>query len=118
MEPQYSKLQAVGKGSFGTVWLVQARNGERLILKEVSLRGLPAHERKATKHEVEILRRLQHPNIVAYRDSFVDQSADKLCILMEHCRGGDLAGLIKRRRSARQRFTEEEVSSLGGHHCA
>ena len=59
-----------------------------------------------------MLRRLRHNNIVAYRDSFVDYAGDKLCILQEFCRGGDLAGLISSRRRARSRFSEEEVLSI------
>ena len=113
MEPVYSKVRAVGKGAFGTVWLVRAeRSGERLILKEVPLKGLPPHERRATKNEVDVLRRLRHSNIVEYRDSYVDNASDKLCILMEFCSGGDLGGLISQRRRARKRFTGDEVMSI------
>ncbi|CAJ1373124.1 unnamed protein product [Effrenium voratum] len=36
-----------------------------------------------------LLRTMQHPNIVAYRDSFIDRSGH-LCILMEYCEHGDI----------------------------
>ena len=67
METRWLKVKAVGKGSFGTVWLVKSRSSdgqaEYQILKEVSLRGLPPSERKATMNEVSVLQRLHHPYI-------------------------------------------------------
>ena len=72
---KYSKISRVGKGSFGTVWLVKSRRNEseRHILKEVSLKGLPPSERKATMNEVAVLQKLHHPYIVAYRESFIER---------------------------------------------
>jgi len=40
------------------------------------------------------MQRLQHPNIVAYRDSFFANGRDNLCIVMTYCDGGDLAGRV------------------------
>ena len=56
---------------------------------------MPRKEREACKLEVDLLKRLTHPNIVGYRESFVHQNKESLCIVMEYCDGGDLCGLIK-----------------------
>lgn len=48
--------------------------------------------------KVELLRRLHHPNIVGYRDSFLTPRKEHLCIVMEYCDGGDLSTLIKNAR--------------------
>ena len=48
--------------------------------------------------EVNILRELNHPNIVKYYDRVIDKEKAKLYIVMEFCQGGDLAALIRRRK--------------------
>ena len=105
---QYTKVKRIGKGTFGTVWLVKPRSQPtNLILKEVSMRGLPASERKATMHEVKILQALHHPYIIGYKESFVDR--DALCIVMEWAAGGDLDSLISQRKRAMRPFSEPDV---------
>jgi len=44
-------------------------------------------------------RRLIHPNIVHYRESFLSKNKDSLCICMEYCDGGDLSTKIEKQRS-------------------
>jgi NIMA (never in mitosis gene a)-related kinase len=41
-----------------------------------------------------LMKRLQHPNIVAYKDSFFANGKDNLCIVMTYCDGGDLAARL------------------------
>eukprot|EP00966_Prymnesium_polylepis_P312489 7221069-Prymnesium_polylepis.1 len=64
----------------------------------------------AARNEVKVLQKLQHPSIVAYKDSFVD--SEKLCIVMEWASGGDLASEVAKRKRTSRRFTEREVVSL------
>ena len=42
--------------------------------------------------EVGLLKRLHHPNIVGYRESFLSKNKESLCIVMQFCDGGDLSG--------------------------
>ena len=46
--------------------------------------------------EVNILRDLQHPNIVRFYDRCIDKRNLKIYIVMEYCEGGDLQQIIKR----------------------
>ena len=57
--------------------------------------------------EVDLLRRLCHPNIVRYHDSFMAKKGQSLCISMEYCDGGDLADQIKKAR--RNLFSEDKI---------
>jgi hypothetical protein len=66
-------------------------------------------ERKAMKLEVELMKKLDHPNIVRYHDSFLTARKANLCIMMEYCDGGDLEGHIKRSRG---RITESKSLAL------
>eukprot|EP00320_Phaeocystis_rex_P021097 CAMPEP_0119076592 /NCGR_PEP_ID=MMETSP1178-20130426/88193_1 /TAXON_ID=33656 /ORGANISM="unid sp, Strain CCMP2000" /LENGTH=330 /DNA_ID=CAMNT_0007058887 /DNA_START=41 /DNA_END=1029 /DNA_ORIENTATION=+ len=107
----YEKLKMLGKGAFGSVFLVQSiQGGEPLVMKEVSLRGLSRKERQTTLNEVDILKKVVHPNVIAYRDSF--STIDVLCICMEHAPGGDLTALIGSKRQSRSRFTEAAVVKM------
>ena len=66
--------------------------------------------------EVNLLKNLNHPNIVAYKTSFI--SGGILIIIMEYCDGknfilsiivGDLSYHIKRKESKGERFSETEI---------
>lgn len=57
--------------------------------------------------EVNLLKNLSHPNIVAYKTSFISRGL--LVIIMEYCEVGDLSFHIKRRQANSQHFTETEI---------
>ena len=60
--------------------------------------------------EVQLLRELDHPHVVRFDDAFVRD--EDVCIVMQFCEGGDLAGLIQQQRSAGKRLPEAEVRGL------
>jgi serine/threonine protein kinase len=106
---RYSKDRKIGEGSFGAVWLVtDTRNGEKLVMKEIKLTGLPPSEKTATMNEVKLLQRLKHPGVIEFRDSFIVKG-EKLCILMEHAGGGDLCKKIQEVKRRGGKFSEAEV---------
>ena len=47
-------------------------------------------EKQQIVAEVNILRDLNHPNIVRFYDRLVDKRNQKIYIIMEYCEGGDL----------------------------
>jgi len=51
---------------------------------------------------------MQHPNIVAYRDSFID-STGTLCILMEYCEHGDIFTYLREVRFVQQSPDESRL---------
>ena len=59
--------------------------------------------------QVELLRRLNHPNIVGYHDSFLSKNKDSLCIVMQYCDGGDLCSQIKTASKSRKLFAESKI---------
>ena len=48
--------------------------------------------------EVNILRELNHANILRYYDRVIDRNSTKIFIVMEFCEGGDISALIKSSR--------------------
>ena len=58
-----------------------------VCVKIIKIKNIPKKEREATRVEVDLLKRLHHPNIVRYIDSFLSKNNESLCICMEYCDG-------------------------------
>ncbi|KAG5182831.1 kinase-like domain-containing protein [Tribonema minus] len=117
----YERIKLLGEGSFGKVYLMRHREERKLLcMKVIKIKNIPRKEREACRMEVELLKRLHHPNIVGYRESFLTPRKDCLCIAMEYCDGGDLCEQIKGAR--RRLFSESKIlhffvqMSLGLHY--
>lgn len=120
----YSKTKLIGSGSFGSCFLAtDKRTGETCVMKEVSLKGADSKELERACNEATVLRRLKHPNLIAYIDSQVDRAEAKLILLMEWAQGGDLGTAIseKKQRPLRiggPRFSEDECLKMAAQACS
>ena len=96
---RYSRVKVIGKGAFGAAILVHARGDRRsqYVIKHVDVTRLDAKQRDEAKKEIKLLASFKHPNIVRYRDSFVEAGA--LHIVMDYAEGGDLHRLLKEQGS-------------------
>jgi NIMA (never in mitosis gene a)-related kinase len=105
---EYATLKKLGKGSYGIVYLVRnKRSGSTCCLKKMSLKAMGEQERERALQEAQLLSRLNHPNIVAYVDSFVSRS--KLYLFMQYCEGGDLDGRLVKMKAAGEIVSEAQV---------
>ena len=92
----YESIKVLGEGSFGKVYLMRHKRSRKLVcVKVIKIKDVPKKERDACRTEIQLLQRLQHPNIVGYLDDFYTKNNEALCIVMTYCDGGDLAGKIK-----------------------
>ncbi|OCF37577.1 STE/STE11 protein kinase [Kwoniella heveanensis BCC8398] len=97
---KWIKGALIGAGSFGSVFLgMDAHSGLLMAVKQVELPTGSARneERKqsmvsALEREIELLKELQHDNIVQYLDSSAD--ANFLNIFLEYVPGGSVAALL------------------------
>ncbi|XP_072268431.1 serine/threonine-protein kinase Nek11 isoform X2 [Pyxicephalus adspersus] len=89
---RYLTLQRLGRGSFGTVYLVldkKAKEEEKLkVLKEIAVGELNPNETVEANLEAQLLSKLDHPAIVKFHSSFVENAS--FCIITEYCEGRDL----------------------------
>nr|KAF6310888.1 NIMA related kinase 11 [Myotis myotis] len=101
----------LGSGSFGTVYLVldkKAKRGEELkVLKEISVGGLNPNDTVQANLEAQLLSKLDHPAIVKFHASFVEQ--DNFCIITEYCEGRDLDCKIQEYKEAGKTFSDGQV---------
>uniref|UniRef100_A0A4X1V4R1 Serine/threonine-protein kinase Nek11 n=1 Tax=Sus scrofa TaxID=9823 RepID=A0A4X1V4R1_PIG len=108
---RYALLQKLGSGSFGTVYLVsdkKAKQGEELkVLKEISVGELNPNETVQANLEAQLLSKLDHPAIVKFHASFVEQ--DNFCIITEYCEGRDLDYKIQEYKEAGRTFPESQI---------
>ena len=108
IKDKYEVIKILGEGSFGKCYLMRDRVKRiQVCVKVIKIKNMPQKERVATQMEVDLLRRLCHPNIVRYHDSFMAKKGASLCISMEYCDGGDLADQIK--NAKRHLFSEDKI---------
>ncbi|XP_071846820.1 serine/threonine-protein kinase Nek1-like isoform X7 [Apostichopus japonicus] len=96
---RYIRKKKIGEGSFGTALLVQSKaDGKNYVIKEINISKMKRKEKEEAKKEVSVLRKMKHPNIVSYTESF--EELGNLYIVMDYCDGGDLYQRINARRGA------------------
>ncbi|XP_037639507.1 serine/threonine-protein kinase Nek11 isoform X5 [Sebastes umbrosus] len=108
---RYSILQSLGRGSFGSVYLVQdtkATDGEPLkVLKQIPLGDLRPDETVRATQEAQLLSQLHHPAILTFYHSFLER--DSFCIITEFCQDRDLDCKLEEVRRAGRSLPEIQV---------
>lgn len=89
-------LYQLGKGSFSNVYKVKRiKDGKIYALKRVKNSTLKKKDLDNCLNEIRILASIQHPNIISFKESFIDKRSKDLCLIMEYAGGGDLQAKIK-----------------------
>ena len=57
--------------------------------------ALSEREKQNALNEIRLLASIQHPNIVQYKESFIDENDRCLYLVMEYADGGDLSQKIE-----------------------
>lgn len=75
----FDVFEKLGEGAFSTVFKVVRKSDKQVYaLKKVRFGPLKAKERENALNEVRILASITHPNIVAYKEAFIDQASNTL----------------------------------------
>ena len=106
----YEYLSILGSGAFAKVRLFRNIHYKNLkyAIKTLKKEGISKPLYDCIKLEVNILRRLDHPNIVKYYESFEDDVY--LHIVMEYLEGDDLFTIISQRNH--NKFTEKDMIKI------
>lgn len=95
----YELKEIIGQGSFGIVYRAVTNTGEEIALKMVRINN--SVMKSMISREIAVLSQLNHPNILKYLDSKIENE-DKYWIATEYCEGGDLEQYIEKSSSIKK----------------
>ncbi|NP_001072436.1 serine/threonine-protein kinase Nek11 [Xenopus tropicalis] len=109
---RYLLQQRLGKGSFGTVYLVidkKAKDEQESlkVLKEIPVGELNPNETVQANVEAQLLSKLDHPAIVKFHASFLEN--ESFCIITEYCEGRDLDFKVRECKKNEEKIAENQV---------
>ena len=84
-------LEKLGDGAYSVVYKVRRKEDSNIYaLKKVRLQNLSDKEKENSLNEVRILASVKSTFVIAYKEAFIDEKDQSLCIVMEYADKGDL----------------------------
>lgn len=59
--------------------------------------------------EIRVLASINSPYIISYKDCFLDESSNTLCIIMECATGGDIMKKLENCKKSRMNILEKDI---------
>ena len=105
----YDVIKQLGKGGYGKVYEVRhKKTGEIRACKHLSKLDIKNLEK--FRNEIDLLRTMDHPNIIKLYEIF--ESEHSLYLIMEECKGGELFEKIIERIKAKQMYSEQYAANI------
>eukprot|EP00742_Colponemidia_sp_Colp-10_P004676 GILJ01004987.1.p1 GENE.GILJ01004987.1~~GILJ01004987.1.p1 ORF type:complete len:546 (-),score=67.04 GILJ01004987.1:270-1907(-) len=106
----FKELQLLGNGAYSQVYRVlRHSDGKEYALKKVKMLNISEKEKQNSLNEVRLLASVSHENIIGYKDAFLDDASQTLCVVTEYADGGDLYKRIRDHEKRRTQFSETEI---------
>ena len=103
----YEYIKSIGQGMYGQVFLARNKiENKNYAIKRINFQDIAEKDKNNIENEVKLLKQLRHPNIVSYKDSFLDKD-NYYNIVMIYCDGGDIYSKIKAQK--KEYFPEEDI---------
>ena len=103
-------INKIGEGAYSTVYTVRRKeDGQIYALKKVKIQSLSLKEKENALNEVRILASVNSPFVISYKESFIDEKDQTLCIVMEYADEGDLFQKITLYKKLHTTFEENDV---------
>ena len=105
----YEFTKNLGKGGYGKVFQVRnKKSGQLYACKKLS--KLNVNNLIKFRREINILVKMDHPNIIKLYDVF--ESQNSLYLIMEECHGGELFDRILKRIESNEMYSEKEACEI------
>jgi len=115
-EEFYNTVEVIGEGSLGMVArVVRKSNGEKYAMKSILFSRVNKWMQTELLNEIDILRSLDHPNIVRPQEVFREKR--QIYLVMELCSGGDLYEHALWKEPQSKRIIRQIVSALAYCHA-
>ena len=103
-------INKIGEGAYSTVYTVRRIEDDQLYaLKKVKIQSLSLKEKQNALNEVRILASVNSPFVISYKESFIDEKDQTLCIVMEYADEGDLFQKITLCKKLHTNFEENDA---------
>ena len=106
---KYLKIKNISNGTYSKIYLVQNKTDFKLYCCKEILKSKVADLTKF-KNEINILSRVDHPNIIRLYEIFEDERY--ISLIMEYCKGGELFKKINELADKDQSFSEKEAVKI------
>lgn len=94
LSDRFRIYEELGRGAYGQVFKgIDIQSGESVAIKQISLAGISQDNLQGVQGEIDLLKTLNHKNIVKYLGSH--KTRTHLYIILEYMENGSLAGIIK-----------------------
>lgn len=114
-DQEYVITKTLGQGITGSVHLVKKIGTEDFFAKKsINIEDQDPAQMKELRNEIDLLRELDHPNIVHLYECF--EHDGQIHLIMENCGGGELYAMLVHGSEDYHNFTEEEISKIC--HCS
>ncbi len=103
-------VSKIGEGAYSSVYTVKRiEDGQLYALKKVKIKGLSQKEQENALNEIRILASVNSPYVISYKESFIDEKDNTLCIVMEYADEGDLFQKVTLYKQLHATFLEDEI---------
>ena len=107
----FTIISKLGDGAYSVVYKVKrVADGKIYALKKVKLTNLSSKEKQNALNEVRILASVKSTFVISYKEAFIDDKDQSLCIVMEYADKGDLYQKITQFKKMNTQFEEIDVS--------
>ena len=103
------KIKTIGEGTFGEVILIKSQKTQReFALKKIQIKKTNL-KIKRILGEVNILKKLDHPNIISFKGAFKSNDDKVLNIITEYVNQGDFEKKIETNYKDKKYFEEKDI---------
>ena len=107
MSDEYEFIENIGQGMYGRVYKAKNKiENKYYAIKRLNFKDINEKEKKQINNEVSCIKKLKHPNIISYKDSFNDED-NYFNIVTTFCEGGDIYNKIQKQNG--EYFSEEQI---------